>query len=117
MATNDVALNAPSADSSDCTPIPCSSVPADDAELTIPDARDFPLLQLAYQTFLRDLPELLQKYPDQFVAYEGDVQLGIAESPWELETRVAKLPLGTGAVFTIAPESEIDQGAEAGPLF
>jgi hypothetical protein len=31
----------------------------------------------AHQTFLRELPELLEKHPDEWVAYRGEARLGL----------------------------------------
>jgi hypothetical protein len=89
--------------------------PPNDVEIEIPHPREFPQLQLAYQTFLNDLPELLEHYPDQFVAYQGNVRLGICESPWGLEAKVGTLPAGTAAVFTIQPDE--DPSEDRSPAF
>ncbi|MCI0359573.1 MAG: hypothetical protein L0211_13945 [Planctomycetaceae bacterium] len=115
MATDDLTNSAPRAGDQAFIAGSASFASNDAAELSIPDPRDFPLLQLAYQTYLRDLPELLAKYPDQFVAYHGATRLGIADSPWDLEAQVAKLPLGEGALFTIQPEE--DPNEDRSPAF
>jgi hypothetical protein len=89
-----------------------------DSELVVemPLAQANPLQDLAWQTFLSDLPKLLHEHADEFVAYQGNVRIGLDASPWELDLLVAALPPGTAAVFQIQPVSDVDLDGEVGPL-
>lgn len=52
-----------------------------------------PLIALATQTFLRDLPELLKKRHLHWVAYSGDNQIGFARNPFKLRRQCQALGL------------------------
>jgi len=71
------------------------------------------LSQEALRAFMRDLPQLWRDRPGQWVAYQGDRQLGFALRKHELyqQLQARGLPREDFVVFCVEPqESEMTLG-------
>jgi hypothetical protein len=55
---------------------------------------DLPLLEEAEAAYIRDLPALLETWPEYWVAYHGKERLGISYYPKRLRRRFALPPEG-----------------------
>ena len=65
-----------------------------------------PLIQRSLDKFRKDLPQLLEKFPRQWVAYRGDERLGVSISKRQLYQECLRrgLQAGTFLVRSIEPE-------------
>src|SRR5690242_12347504 len=64
------------------------------------------MMERSQAAFRRDLPQLLQERPGQWVAYHGDVRIGFGSSKRVLYQECLRqgLPIGDFAVRSIEPE-------------
>jgi hypothetical protein len=97
--------NAPMQSTSDSTSLAGAPkgpiVPNAPAEFDIPGPSELTLR--SYQSFLRDLEALLTAHSGEFVAYAGDLQLGIDWDGFALEKRIG-LPLDQYEMYYIEPQ-------------
>ena len=75
-----------------------------------------PLIVEATDTFIRDLPSLLQTHRGQCVAYNGSRRIGFATDDLSLCRRCRDLGLGDGEFLVLVVEPGADV-ALRGPLY
>ncbi len=94
--------------------LPHSTNPASEVGVPANDAPPVPELpppvQQALETFHRDLPQLLQERPGQWVAYSGDRRLGFGRTKTQLyqECVGGGLAPGQFLVRLIRPQVDMD---------
>ncbi|MBY0229550.1 MAG: hypothetical protein K2W96_09750 [Gemmataceae bacterium] len=64
--------------------------------------------QQAYAAFLRELPELWETHPNQFVAYRGGTRFGLGKEKHVLhrQCQEAGLAWGEYIIFGIVPQDD-----------
>jgi hypothetical protein len=89
-------------------PVPAA---ANEEPIVIP-----PLIVEATDTFIRDLPSLLQSHPGQWVAYSGSRRIGFGKDDLSLDRRCRDLGLGEGEymLFVVEPGADVQL---RGPLY
>jgi hypothetical protein len=66
-----------------------------------------PMIQKALEKHRRDLPELMKKHPDQWVAYHGETRLEFGRSKRKLYHKYLDRGLKVDEVIVLAVEPEL----------
>jgi hypothetical protein len=76
-----------------------------------------PGIAASQAAFRRDLPELLKKWPRQWVAYHENERIGFARSPFELYERCFRLGFKEEEFVVRLIMEEIAPGTDCTPLW
>jgi len=74
-----------------------------------------PMIQKAIERHRRDLPELMKRHADQWVAYRGEERLEFGRSQWALYHKYLDRGLSPDELIVLGVEPELPDEVELDP--